>query len=58
MSDSQIAKVIMAINNLTTVRKLLTDAINEGGSLSDKIAAVNEKVKICEEELRAIQYNK
>jgi hypothetical protein len=58
MSDSQIAKVILALNNLTAARNMLTGAVTEGGALSNRIAAINEKIKICEEELRNIQFNK
>lgn len=58
MSDAQIAKIIMAINSLGTARGILENAARDEGSYTDKLGQISEKIKQCEEELRAIQYSK
>jgi hypothetical protein len=58
MSEIEIAKIIMAVNSLGTARAVLENAIRDGGSFTDKLAAVVQKIKECEEQLRVIQYSK
>lgn len=58
MSDSQIAKIIMALNNLSGARTHLNDAIKEGGDIAATLSPLLEKIKSCEDELRIIQYQK
>ncbi|NLW47453.1 MAG: hypothetical protein GXY86_08970 [Firmicutes bacterium] len=57
MSDSQIAKIIMATNNLSNARSLLNEAINEGGDIAAKISTLINILKDCENELHSIQAN-
>ena len=58
MSDSQIAKIIMALNNLSGARALLNDAVKEGGDIAVSLSMLLEKIESCENELRIIQYQK
>lgn len=58
MSDAQIAKIIMALNNLSSARSILSDAAEEGGTVALTLTALMEKLQNCEEELRIIQYQK
>ncbi len=58
MSDTQIAKIIMALNNLSGARALLNDAVNEGGDIAVSLSTLLEKIKSCEDELRIIQHQK
>ncbi|MGE5606846.1 MAG: hypothetical protein ACM3YE_14305 [Bacteroidota bacterium] len=58
MSDSQIAKIIMALNSLDNARSILNDAIKEGGDVAPSLNALMNKLKDCETELRLIQYQK
>ncbi len=58
MSEIEIAKIIMAANSLGTARAVLENAIRDGGSYTEKLGSVVQKIKECEEDLRLIQYNK
>ncbi|MCL6588743.1 MAG: hypothetical protein K6U80_02205 [Firmicutes bacterium] len=58
MSDTQIAKIIMAVNSLGTARGILENAIRDEGVYTAKLGQITQKIKECEEELRAIQYSK
>lgn len=58
MSNSQIAKIIMAVNNLSCVQALLNDAIKEGGDLAPSLTPIMEKIQQCEADLNSIQSNK
>lgn len=58
MSDSQIAKIIMALNSLDNARSILNDAVKEGGDMAPSLNALVNKLKDCETELRMIQYQK
>ncbi len=55
MSNSQIAKVIMAVNNLSCALTLLEDAVKEGGDMASSLTALIDKIKQCEDELNSIQ---
>lgn len=55
MTDSQIAKIIMATNNLNNARSLLNDVISEGGNMATKISTLINIIKDCENELHSIQ---
>lgn len=55
MSDSQIAKIIMATNSLSNARSLLNEVINEGGDIASKISTLTNIIKECETELHSIQ---
>jgi hypothetical protein len=55
MSDSQIAKIIMATNYLSNARALLNEIINEGGDIATKTATLANIIKDCENELHSIQ---
>lgn len=55
MSDSQIAKIIMAANNLNSARMLLNEVVNEGGDIAAKISTLANIIKDCENELHSIQ---
>ena len=58
MSDSQIAKIIMALNSLDNARTFLNEAIKEGGDMAPSLNMLVNKLKDCETELRLIQYQK
>lgn len=58
MSDSQIAKIIMALNSLDNARSILNDAVKEGGDIAPSLTALINKLQDCEAELRLIQYQK
>lgn len=58
MSDSQIAKIIMALNSIDNARSILNDAIKEGGDVAPSLMALLDKLHDCEVELRLIQYQK
>lgn len=58
MSDSQIAKIIMALNSLDNARSFLNDAVKEGGPIAPSLNALLIKLKDCETELRSLQYQK
>lgn len=58
MSDSQIAKIIMALNNLSSARTILNDAVKEGGDVAPSLTTLIDKLQDCEAELRLIQYQK
>lgn len=58
MSEVEIAKIIMAVNSLGTARAVLENAIRDGGTFSDKLGNIVQKIKDCEEDLRVIQYSK
>lgn len=55
MSDSQIAKIIIALNNLSSARIILNDAVTEGGNMAPLITALMDKIKSCEDELNSLQ---
>lgn len=55
MSDSQIAKIIMAVNDLSNARILLNEVISEGGDIAAKISSLTNIIKDCENELNTIQ---
>lgn len=58
MGEVEIAKIIMAVNSLGTARAVLENAIRDGGSNTDKLGNIVQRIKECEEELRIIQYSK
>ncbi len=58
MSDSQIAKVIIALNSLDNARSILNDAVREGGAIAPSLTVLINKIQECEAELRLIQYQK
>lgn len=58
MSDSQIAKIIMALNSLDNARSILNEAAKEGGDMAPSLNALVNKLKDFETELRLIQYQK
>lgn len=58
MTDEQLAKVIMAINNLDRARFILTDIVDKSDKFSSVIAEIIGKIKECEEKLSNIQYEK
>jgi hypothetical protein len=58
MSEIEIAKIIMAVNSLGTARAVLENAIRDGGSYTEKLGTIVQRIKECEEELRVIQYSK
>jgi len=58
MSNSQIAKIIIALNNLNNARSVLDDAAKEGGDIAPSITALIAKIKDCEDELNLIQFQK
>lgn len=57
MSNSQIAKIIMAVNSISYALSLLNDAIEEGGDLASSLTPLMEKLKQCEADLNSIQSN-
>jgi hypothetical protein len=58
MSGSQIAKIIMALNNIDNARSVLNDAIKEGGAAAPALIQIMNKLQECEAELNIIQYQK
>lgn len=58
MSDSQIAKIIMALNNLGNARAILNEAVEEGGDIALSLTTLINKLEDCEAELRSIQFQK
>lgn len=58
MSDSQIAKIIMALNSINNARSILNDAVKEGGDVAPSLMTLLDKLQDCEAELRLIQYQK
>lgn len=58
MSDSQKAKIIIALNSLSTARSILDDAANEGGDIAPSITTLIAKIKDCEDELNLIQFQR
>lgn len=55
MSDAQIAKIIMAANNLNNARTLLNEVLKEGGEIASKISTLINIIQDCENELHSIQ---
>lgn len=58
MSDSQIAKIIMALNSIDNARSILNDAVKEGGDAAPALIELMNKLQDFEAELRIIQYQK
>lgn len=58
MTDSQIAKIILALNSLSNARSILNDAVEEGGDTAPSLTTLVTKLKDCEAELRLIQFQK
>lgn len=58
MTDSQIAKIIMALNSLGNARAILNEAIEEGGDIVPSLTMLINKLQDCEGELRLIQFQK
>ncbi len=58
MSDSQMAKIIMALNNLNNARLILNEAVKEGGDVAPYLITLMDKIHNCETELQLIQYQK
>ena len=58
MTGEQIAKLIMAGNDLGKSRTLLADLLKENGDFSIRLAAIVDKLKECEVELSNIQFGK
>ena len=58
MTGEQIAKLIMAGNDLGKSRTILADLLKENGDFSIRIAAIVDKLKECEDEISNIQFGK
>ena len=58
MSDSQIAKIIMALNSLGNARAILNEAVEEGGDVAPALTKLINDLQDCEAQLRIIQFQK
>jgi hypothetical protein len=58
MTGEQIAKLIMAGNELGKSRAILDDLLKENSEFSNRLAMVINKLKECETELSNIQFGK
>lgn len=58
MNGEQIAKLIMAGNELGKSRAILAELLKENSELSGRLSAIVEKLKACEEEINNIQFGK
>lgn len=55
MSDSQIAKIIMALNNLNSAKTYLSEAAKEGGAVAPSLIELIEKLRDCEDQLNHLR---
>ena len=58
MTGEQIAKLIMASNELGKSRTILLDLVKENGEFSNRLAMIVDKLKECEDEISNIQFGK
>lgn len=58
MNGEQMAKLIMACNELGKSRILLADIVKEECGILDRLSPILQKLKECEDELCNIQYGK
>jgi hypothetical protein len=58
MTGEQIAKLIMAGNELGKSRAILDDLLKENSEFSNRLATVINKLKECETELSNLQLGK
>jgi hypothetical protein len=58
MTGEQIAKLIMAGNELSKSRVILADLLKENSDISSRLSAIVDKLKACEEEISSIQFGK
>jgi hypothetical protein len=58
MTGEQIAKLIMAGNELGKSRTILADLLKENGEFSNRLAMIVDKLKECEDEINNIQFGK
>ncbi len=58
MTGEQIAKLIMACNELNKSRSIVAEIIKEGGENSQRLNSVLDKLTECETELGNIQNGK
>jgi hypothetical protein len=58
MTGEQIAKLIMAGNDLGKSRVILVDLLKENSEFSNRLSMIVDKLKECEDELNNIQFGK
>jgi hypothetical protein len=58
MNGEQIAKLIMAGNDLGKSRVILADLLKENSEFSNRLSMLVDKLKECEDELNSIQFGK
>jgi hypothetical protein len=58
MTGEQIAKLIMAGNELGKSRSILSDLLKENNEFSNRLAMIVDKLKACEDEINNIQFGK
>jgi hypothetical protein len=58
MTGEQIAKLIMAGNELGKSRSILVDLLKENGDFSGRLTIIVDKLKECEDEINNIQFGK
>ena len=58
MTGEQIAKLIMAGNELGKSRSMLVELVKENGEFSDRLTLIVDKLKQCEDEINNIQFGK
>jgi hypothetical protein len=58
MTGEQIAKLIMAGNELGKARSIMADLLKDNNEFSIRLTAVVDKLKDCEAEISNIQFGK